>query len=602
MRKEVMPLRRDQSRMWMYLSASILLLAFVLLAGTYSVITPAFESPDEVGHFLYIVHLVETRSLPVMRVGELLEAHQPPLYYLFAAVAALPADLDDPTGMFEPNPRFRFAAQGRNEVNIASHHSAETFPFQGQALALHLARGASILMGLVTVALTIVIGWRVFPHRPVIGLLAGALVAFNPQFLFISSSVNNDNLLTMVATIAWWQALRILERPGRWQQWVHMGALVALGVLAKLSAAVIGLVAGGVLIGCALQRRSLKLFVCGALAVVAAVIFIAGWWFARNQALYGDPLGWTMYKQVFAVNLRDSPLEWGDFRAFLSIEFRSFWGVFGWMNLPAPRWFYQAFRILCLSGLLGLGVFALRGQFSELSGFQKASLIVLAFAALTQEAFMIAVITGCGGSCYQGRYLFPVIGPLMIIVSLGLIGPLARHSASLFSCGLVAMLLGIAVFIPFRLITPAYETVSLPKWRLWFVPYKAEFTFGDMFKLRGYDLHVDTKSRVTLTLYWQALRRPDFNYSVFVHVIDGSDQLVGQKDHAPGENLGYPPIAWWPEDIIADEHIIELPSQLASGTYRFRVGVYDWSTGERLSVLKRDHIGDSVILAQALHH
>ena len=124
-----------------------------------------------------------------------------------------------------------------------------------------------------------------------------------------------------------------------------------------------------------------------------------------------------MYRQVIAVQLRDSPLQWGDLRDILSVQFRSLWGVFGWMNLPAPHWFYQAFGILCLSGLLGLGVFALRRQCSELSGFQKASLIVLGFAVLAQEAFIIAAITR-RIPFYQGRLLFPVIGPLMVIVSL----------------------------------------------------------------------------------------------------------------------------------------------------------------------------------------
>ena len=76
---------------------------------SYSLTVPAFEAPDEVGHFSYAVHLRTTRSLPVLRVGQLSAAHQPPLYYAVAALAALPADLADHTGAFTLNPRFMWA-------------------------------------------------------------------------------------------------------------------------------------------------------------------------------------------------------------------------------------------------------------------------------------------------------------------------------------------------------------------------------------------------------------------------------------------------------------------------------------------------------------
>ena len=157
------------------------------------------------------------------------EAHQPPLYYVLAAVAAMPADLEDPTGALNPNSDFIWAGQGGNDVNIGFHTSAETFPFQGQALALHLARGVSVLMGMITVALTIAIGWEIFPDRRVIGLMGAAMVAFNPQFLFVSGAINNDNLLVTAATGAWWQLLRAIKRPEQSRQWVWVGLWIAVG-------------------------------------------------------------------------------------------------------------------------------------------------------------------------------------------------------------------------------------------------------------------------------------------------------------------------------------------------------------------------------------
>ena len=104
------------------------------------------------------LHLRQTYTLPVQRIGDLGSAHHPPLYYLIASIISAPADVNDPTGAFQANPDFIWAGQGGSDVNVALHASAETFPHHGQALMMHLARLASVLMGLITVALVIAIG------------------------------------------------------------------------------------------------------------------------------------------------------------------------------------------------------------------------------------------------------------------------------------------------------------------------------------------------------------------------------------------------------------------------------------------------------------
>ena len=97
------------------------------------------------------------------------------------------------------------------------------------------------------------------------------------------------------------------------------------------------------------------------------------------------------------------------------------------------------------------------------------------------------------------------------------------------------------------------------------------------FRLRGYGIQPsEDGSTLTLKLYWQAAGKSDFDYSAFVHLIDESGQIVAQKDHAPGESLGYPPTSWVAEDIVADEHAPQIPTQLSAGAYRFRVGMYNW--------------------------
>ena len=583
-----------------YIAALAIMLIYVVSAVAYSVVTPLWEAPDEVGHAGFVLHLRQSHTLPVQRIGSLGSAQHPPLYYLIAGFISAPADTNNPTGAFRANPDFMWAGSGGSDVNAALHGSAETFPYRGQALLLHLARLASVLMGLISVALVIAIGWHIFGEYPWIGLLAGALTAFMPQFLFISGAINNDNLLTMAATGLWWQTLRAMKIPRRWQNWTFAGMWLAVAVLAKSSAAIPGLVVGLTLVACALRNRSFGLFIRGGVALVLPVLLLTGWWFVRNQTLYGDPLGWSMFQEVYRVVMRTTPLAWNDVRQFFNTQIDSFAGVFGWMNIRATPVFYRIVRICGLLGLVGLAPFFARYR-KELSRDQRAGLVFLAFTIVAQECYLLWAIQRFDASWYQGRYLFTVIGPITIFLSLGIAGWLPKRRTALPVTVLILVLVGAAIYMPLRVIAPAYRMTTLAKSALWLVQNKTDLVFGSAFRLRGYGIQPsEDGSTLTLKLYWQAAGKSDFDYSAFVHLIDESGQIVAQKDHAPGESLGYPPTSWVAEDIVADEHVLQIPTQLSAGAYRFRVGMYNWQTGEQLPVSAQGHpVGNFAILDQS---
>lgn len=143
--------------------------------------------------------------------------------------------------------------------------------------------------------------------------------------------------------------------------------------------------------------------------------------------------------------------------------------------------------------------------------------------------------------------------------------------------------------IPFlrgiQYINPNLDIAPAPRASLLFVPNKTNHRFGGMIALRGYDLQVNSEGmqkEVRLRLYWQAIRSPDFDYSVFVHVVDTQGNLVAQNDHAPGITAGYPPTDWRRGQVVIDDHLISLPAERSNGPYTIWVGVYNWATGERL--------------------
>ena len=162
-------------------SQRAVVLGFVALASAFSWTVPAWETPDEPAHFAYVIHLAEHWTLPVQRRDVFGEEHQAPLYYALAALPVSLVDLDDTTGRFRFNRSFGW---GRGQdVNIARTPSTRV-PLRGHELALRMIRMVSVIMAACTVMLTGRLASAIAPESSV-AVMAMALAAFNPQFLFI---------------------------------------------------------------------------------------------------------------------------------------------------------------------------------------------------------------------------------------------------------------------------------------------------------------------------------------------------------------------------------------------------------------------------------
>jgi hypothetical protein len=121
--------------------------------------------------------------------------------------------------------------------------------------------------------------------------------------------------------------------------------------------------------------------------------------------------------------------------------------------------------------------------------------------------------------------------------------------------------------------------------------HRTDTTFAGAIELLGYDT-VDQERSLEVTLHWRSLEPLKMDYTVFVHLLDGSDQVVAQDDRQPQQGA-YPTSVWDEGEVIVDGHSLALPSGLPAGQYRLRVGLYRPETGQRLPV---DGDGDSVEL------
>ena len=99
----------------------------------------------------------------------------------------------------------------------------------------------------------------------------------------------------------------------------------------------------------------------------------------------------------------------------------------------------------------------------------------------------------------------------------------------------------------------------------------------------GTAVSVQPGTTLDVTLYWQARRPPDNNYTVFVHLLDQAGQLVVGHDSQPMA-ARYPTRLWTPAETVFDPHSLTLPPDLPAGFYALQTGLYQLKTGERLPI------------------
>jgi hypothetical protein len=112
--------------------------------------------------------------------------------------------------------------------------------------------------------------------------------------------------------------------------------------------------------------------------------------------------------------------------------------------------------------------------------------------------------------------------------------------------------------------------------------------WGDAILLRGYDLQLSVES-LELTLYWQAQRRMDVSYKVFVHLVDPTTGAIVVQDDAVPRRWAYP-TTWWERGEMVEDTIPLSLNGVPPGGYRLVLGLYDQSTAERLPAYSADGV------------
>lgn len=113
---------------------------------------------------------------------------------------------------------------------------------------------------------------------------------------------------------------------------------------------------------------------------------------------------------------------------------------------------------------------------------------------------------------------------------------------------------------------------------------------GESIRLLGFDLEPESVrpgDSFSLTLYWEALRKPEGDYTVFTHLLAPSGELFGQRDSQPQDGK-YPTYLWDEGEYIRDQYTLTVAPDAPPGAYDIAIGMYTLETLARLPVTTED--------------
>lgn len=567
------------------IAAAVALLS-ILLAVTNSLLNPPFEPPDELQHYQFVRDLIDERRLPVQGLDEpISQAHQPPLYYVFGALLSFPFN---DTGIPERNAHWTSYRPGsihRDNKNQFLPGEAFAFPYAGTALAVRILRLWSILL----MALTLLVVWRLghelWPDDPWKRLLLLAVMALLPMFVYLGSSVNNDNLVILLGALTLSLTARALKNGFAWSTTILIGLVWGLALLSKLTGLLLLVPWSLGLIWYSVKHRSWPTLVSRGAIIAGIALAMSGWWFIRNYRLYGEFLGLEPMLDIWGERSTTS-FDQLPIAGILSYLWTNFWGRFGYGQVMLPRSVYWLFTGLAIAAGIGL-VLLLRERRKKNRLAQVRGIWWVFGATCAMYLFALAYYISRSPTGANSRYMFPVLPAIAALLAAGLAALHPSRRVVVATVALLAVLavFSVGIFVPWTYAAPRNLTVQSAMNQ---VSTANELVWNDSIRLLGTKIEPTSLSNgpdaeVTLTACWQAIAEPDQNYTFYVHLLDHALDSLGQRDMHPG--LGkYPTGMWQPGDTFCDRYRVPLVEDriLTPELAVVEVGFYDGDTRERI--------------------
>lgn len=404
--------------------------SFLALSLGYLFSTPVFEAPDEPAHYQYAFYLATTGKLPLVKgAGEIhgrpsgeeqLQGYHPPLYYgLLALTMHLLGHADTAAAPLRNEEFGRWRDDPPGLRLMYRHGFDERSPVSAEVRMFRWLRGWSVLFGLLTLLLIHRIALLAFPGRPLLADAAALVAGCMPKWTFIFSALNNDNLAALLCHVVLLGLVTALvtRRLSAWRG-VSLGLFAGLSIMAKMTGLFL-LPVLAVVYGLALLRwrdRRGEVLRSG-LLVLLMVLLVAGWFFVRNQLIYGSPMALDVHADTFErIQVKPGAAWQWISRGFLPKVFQSFVGHFGWNILAPLPWLVTLMKGVVGAALLGWLVLLIRPARAG-GGHRGVSLLLLGVALLV---FALTLRYNLLLKGPYARYLFPSMAALAILLVAGL--------------------------------------------------------------------------------------------------------------------------------------------------------------------------------------
>lgn len=518
---------------------------YLILAITYSLVTPRFEASDELWHYPMVKYLADNGfSLPVQTPGIETalrqEGSQPPLYYFMAAILTVGIDTSDMDAVRRVNPHADIGlVHPDGNVNMMVQRPAlDGWQWSGTALAVQVSRLLSVVLGLATVIVTYALARQLFPERRGIATLAALLNAALPMFLFIAGSVNNDNLSNLLGNLLTLLIVLLLkhERQPGWRLYLAIGVITGAGLLAKLNIGFLIPIIALALLVVSIRLRSIRPVLMGGVISGSLTIVIAGWWYVRNFQLYGDPTGLNVFLDI--VGRRAIPANaaqlWAERHSFT----QAFWGFFGGVNVPMREDVYLVFNWIGGLGLASAAIFLIVRAFKR--DWPLSRWLPVAVAVIWPLASFISYLRWTAETpASQGRLMFGALSVILILIALGWTWWTPTRVRSVIGGMLAGWFVIVAAAVPFLVIAPAYARpapLTLPPNTQPIVIF-ADETGGQLALMaegRSVVPRVLPGQYVTVETIWRVDSPVDRDWSLFVHLVTPDGVILAQRDIYPG--------------------------------------------------------------------
>lgn len=578
-------------------SSLFLLILFLALGIFYTFDNPLYLKPDEPYHYAYVRYLLDGNGLPSVDPSRIgvgahsaveAEGHQPPIYYATIAAVAWLFNLQDQVAP-TVNPHF----MGTRDGNL--HQWNPLYAAPSQVPIFLVGRFLSLICGAITLIFTYLLIRLYLSFE--LAFFATGLMAFNPQFIFMSTSFSNDMASVMTIHIGLWMIVKTLRIGAlTLRQSLAIGVVLSIAMLTKLGGLGLFLPLGIVALWLSWQKRSWQPILYAGISFFVWLA-LCSWWLWRNWILYRDPLTTTLLPILLGP--RSEPFTWQVLQSYLAFIWKSFWLDFspGGILFANPL-IYWLIGFLCIAGLASSLLAVMRRP--PLRPFFGILWLWLIFMILSLLRLSSGTAVFMGG----GRLLFPAA----VVVSATLAVGLAELGIRQWRSNAVLLLWGaFALVAPFWYLHPNYprpQIMSTLTAEPMF-PIHARFE-SDTFELIGYDLHQSNSESsneelIEITYYWQALSGSDRNFSLFVQWLDPQQMIpIRQIDTYPGNGV-FPTSRWQSGQIFIDHVRLYLPKGQTNTAGVLLTGLYDLSTMQRLLIVSdanSEQSHDAICLAK----